>query len=93
MFETMKAKVVGAGVGLALLGSVVGGAALTGITAASAQTPPSNTPAVTQSAGPDKAETTTAAESVAEANEPQLPGGGHADANGVNVQNDFQGIQ
>ncbi len=93
MFETMKAKAIGAGVGLALIGSVVGGAALTGITGASAQTPPTNTPAVTQSVQPDTAETTTAAESVAEANEPQLPGGGHADANGVNVQNDFQGIQ
>lgn len=93
MFETMKAKAIGAGVGLALLGSVAGGAVLTGVTAAGAQTPPANTPAVTQSAQPDKAESTTAAESVAEANEPQLPGGGHADANGVDVQNDFQGIQ
>ncbi len=91
MFETMKAKVVGAGVGLALLGSVVGGAALTGITAVGAQTPPANMPAVTQSAPAEAPESATSA---TEANE-VLPAGAvaHADANGVDVQFDFQGIQ
>ncbi len=99
MFETMKAKVLGAGLGLALVGSAVGGVAMTGITSAGAQTPP-NTPVVTQSQTAEtpgtEAPGTEAPESAtdtAEANEPQLPGGGHADADGVDVQNDFQGVQ
>ncbi len=98
MFESMKAKVLGAGLGLALVGSAVGGVVTTGITAAGAQTP-SATP-VTQSQTAEtpgtEAPGTEAPESAtdtAEANEPQLPGGGHADADGVDVQNDFQGVQ
>ncbi len=91
MFETMKAKVLGAGLGLALVGSAVGGVAMTGLTAASAQTPPTNTPAITQPATtPEKPESAVEA---TEANEPQLPGGGHADAAGVDVQHDFQGVE
>lgn len=92
MFDTMKAKLVGAGVALTLLGTAAGGAALSGITAAGAQTPPANTPTVTEPAGTQPEAPETAAET-AEANEPQLPGGGHADADGIDVQHDFQGIQ
>lgn len=100
MFESTKAKLLGAGVGLMLIGSAAGGTALLGITSTAAQTPPA-TPAVTQNAPanqtPDTAETTNAPEGAkaetAEANEPQLPGGGHADADGVDVQHDFQGVE
>ena len=95
MFETMKAKVLGAGLGLALVGSAVGGVAMTGLTAASAQTPPTNTPAITQPATtPDTtAEQPESAVGAPEANEPQLPGGGNADAAGVDVQHDFHGVE
>ncbi len=88
MFETMKSKVLGAGLGLALVGSAVGGVAMTGLTSAGAQTPP-NTPSVTQSQQAEAPETA----DKPEANEPQLPGGGHADADGVDVQHDFQGVE
>ncbi len=88
MFDTVKSKVVGAGLGLALLGSAAGGVVMTGVTAAAAQVPPS-TPSVTQ---PTQAEAPETA-GTAEANEPQLPGGGHADADGVDVQHDFQGVE
>ncbi|MDE3094852.1 MAG: hypothetical protein KGK07_02490 [Chloroflexota bacterium] len=100
MFESTKAKLLGAGAGLMLIGSAAGGAALLGITSTAAQTP-TNTPVVTQNAPanqtPDTAETTNAPEGAkaetTEANEPQLPGGGHADADGVDVQHDFQGVE
>jgi len=39
----------------------------------------------------EAAETT--APEVAEPNEPALPGGGHADADGVNADTQFEGIQ
>ena len=91
MFETMKSKVLGAGLGLALVGSAVGCVAMTGLTAAGAQTPPANTPAVTQQA--EKPEANESAVETPEANEPQLPGGGHADAAGADVQHDFQGVE
>jgi len=95
MFETMKTKILGAGLGLALVGSAVGGVAMTGLTSAGAQTPPS-TPAVTQSESaevPGAPEAAESATDAAEANEPQLPDGGHADAAGVDVQHDFQGVE
>lgn len=95
MFETMKTKILGAGLGLALIGSAVGGVAMTGLTSAGAQTPPS-TPGVTQSQpadAPGAPEAPESATDAAEANEPQLPGGGHADAGGVDVQHDFQGVE
>ncbi len=94
MFETIKSKVLGAGLGLALVGSAVGGVAMTGLTSAGAQTPPS-TPSVTQSQPADApgADAPESATDTAEANEPQLPGGGHADADGVDVQHDFQGVE
>ena len=97
MFETMKSKLLGAGLGLALVGSAVGGVAMTGVTAAGAQTPPS-TPDVTQSQpaetpGAEAPEAPDSATDAAEANEPQLPGGGNADAPGVDVQHDFQGVE
>ncbi|TAK68403.1 MAG: hypothetical protein EPO22_02240 [Dehalococcoidia bacterium] len=91
MFETMKSKVLGAGLGLALISSAVGGVAMTGLTSVGAQTPPANTPAVTQQA--EKPEANESAGDAPEANEPQLPGGGHADADGVDVQHDFQGVE
>jgi hypothetical protein len=58
-----------------------------GSVTAYAETPPPATPAATEPAEP------TAAPEVAEANEPALPGGGHADADGTNVDNQFDGIQ
>jgi len=39
------------------------------------------------------AETTGATEAAAEANEPALPGGGHADAAGHNVDHQFEGVE
>ncbi len=91
MFETMKSKVLGAGLGLALVGSAVGGVAMTGLTSAGAQTPPTNTPAVTEPATtPEQPESAVEAP---EANDPQLPGGGNADAAGTDVQHDFQGVE
>ena len=50
-----------------------------------ADTTPPATPAA------EAAETTTP--ETAEANEPALPGGGHADADGTNVDNQFDGVQ
>ncbi len=91
MFDTMKSKVLGAGIGLALVGSAIGGIVTTGLTSAGAQTPPS-TPGVTQSQQADASETAEAPDT-AEANEPQLPGGGHADPDGVDVQHDFEGVE
>lgn len=88
MFNTMRSKVLGAGLGLAMAGTALGGVVLTGVTAASAQTPPT-TPSATQSQPAEAPETA----GTAEANEPQLPGGGHADADGVDVQHDFQGVE
>jgi hypothetical protein len=50
-----------------------------------ADTAPPATPAA-EAAEPTTPET-------AEANEPALPGGGHADADGTNVDNQFDGVQ
>jgi hypothetical protein len=50
-----------------------------------ADTTPPATPAA-EAAEPTTPET-------AEANEPALPGGGHADADGTNVDNQFDGVQ
>ena len=93
MFETMKAKILGAGLGLALAGSAVGGVAMTGLTSAGAQTPPS-TPGATQSqpAETPGAEAPEASES-AETADPNDPAGGHEDAPGTDVQHDFQGVE
>lgn len=89
MLDTMKAKVLGAGVGLALLGTAIGGVTLTGITAAGAQTP-----VATQSQAeetPDAPEANESAEQP-EANEQELPGG-HEDPDGGDVQHEFQGVE
>jgi hypothetical protein len=51
-----------------------------------ADTTPPATPAAAEAAE------TTASEQ-AEPNEPALPGGGHADADGTNVDNQFDGVQ
>ena len=98
MLKTMKGKILGAGVGLAIIGSGVGGIAMTGITSVGAQT---STPTATQSTpapngsdlpgAPDNAETT--ASDAAEPNDPQLPSGGHADPAGVDTQHEFTGIE
>jgi hypothetical protein len=56
-----------------------------GSMAAYADTTPPATPAA-EAAEPTTPET-------AEANEPALPGGGHADADGTNVDNQFDGVQ
>ncbi len=84
MFETMKSKMLGAGLGLALVGSALGGVVMTGMTSVGAQTPTS-TPATQsqQSATSDATDTS-------DANE---PGGGHEDAPGTDVQHDFEGVE
>ena len=89
MFDTMKAKVLSAGVGLALIGTAIGGATLTGITAAGAQTP-----VATQSQAAETPDTPGATEGAEqpEANEQELPGG-HEDPDGVDVQHEFQGVE
>jgi hypothetical protein len=51
-----------------------------------ADTTPPATPAAAEAAEPTTPE-------VAEPNEPALPGGGHADADGTNVDNQFDGVQ
>ena len=56
-------------------------------------TPPAATPPAPGAPAAEAAEPTTSASDVAEANEPALPGGGHADADGTNVDNQFEGIQ
>jgi hypothetical protein len=54
-----------------------------------ADTTPPAAPAAAEAA--DAAEPTTP--EAAEPNEPALPGGGHADADGTNVDNQFDGVQ
>lgn len=54
-------------------------------------TPPATAAAEAADATTEAAEATTP--ETAEANEPALPGGGHADANGANVDNQFDGVQ
>ncbi|MHB8377155.1 MAG: hypothetical protein ACYDEB_09410 [Dehalococcoidia bacterium] len=96
MFESMKAKLLGAGAGLMLVGSAAGGAALLGITSTAAQTPPAVTQNAPANQTPDTAETAKAPEgaNTAEANEVLPPGVvPHADADGVDVQHDFQGAE
>jgi hypothetical protein len=61
------------------------------------QTQPASEPAETADAaesatGAAESQTGTA-ESAAEANEPALPGGGHADAVGQNVDHQFEGVE
>lgn len=89
MLDTMKAKVLGAGVGLALLGTAIGGATLTGITSAGAQTPDTTQSQTAET--PDAPEADESAEQP-EANEQELPGG-HEDPDGVDVQHEFEGVE
>jgi hypothetical protein len=95
MLQTMRAKVLAAGAGLALLGSAVFGVAAVG----AQQTPPTTTPPAATAPADTTAEPTAenpAAESATEpveANDPALPGGGYADPAGVDAQHDFQGIE
>ena len=83
---------------LLLIGApiVMVGAGLTTMAASAATPTPSATPS--QAAEPagaaEAAEPTTAAEAAAEANEPALPGGGHADsATDANADHQFDGIE
>jgi hypothetical protein len=94
MFESMKVRLLALGAAGVILASALGG-----ISAIHAQSPtptPSNPAAVTQQQLPDEPEREAAAETSAsdkvEANE-NLPGGGHADQPGVDVQHEFQGIE
>jgi hypothetical protein len=83
---------------LLLIGAplVMVGAGLSTMAASAATPTPSATPS--QAAEPagaaEAAETTTAAEAAAEANEPALPGGGHADsATDANADHQFDGVE
>jgi hypothetical protein len=83
---------------LLLIGApiVMVGAGLTTMAASAATPTPSATPS--QAAEPagaaEAAEPTTAAEAAAEASEPALPGGGHADsATDANADHQFDGIE
>lgn len=58
-----------------------------------AQTPPTNTPTIVQSSGEQTEAPEDASQEAVEAGEPSLPGGGHADASGVDVQHEFDGIE
>jgi hypothetical protein len=93
MLQSLKSRLLALGTAAALVGGTLGGIGLV-----HAQTPqPSNTaPAVTQQQLPDEPEQEAAAETSGsdkvEANE-NLPGGGHADQPGVDVQHEFQGIE
>ena len=90
MFDSMKSKVLGAGLGLALVGSAIGG-----IAATSAQMPPSTQATQSQTVATPQTEAadTPGVAETPEANELLLPGGGHADAAGVDAQHDFQGVE
>lgn len=60
------------------------------------QTKPAAGPAETTNAAEaatGAADTTGTAETAAEANEPALPGGGHADPAGQNVDHQFEGVE
>jgi hypothetical protein len=83
---------------LLLIGAplVMVGAGLSTMAASAATPTPSATPS--QAAEPagaaEAAEPTTAAEAAAEANEPALPGGGHADsATDANADHQFDGVE
>jgi hypothetical protein len=55
-------------------------------------TPPAASPPAAPEA-PEAAEPASTTPELAEPNEPALPGGGHADADGTNVDNQFDGVQ
>jgi hypothetical protein len=93
MFQSMKARLLALGAAGAILVS-----GLVGIAATSAQatTPtPASPPAASQQVpdGPDREANEVPGGEEAEPNEPALPGGGHADQDGVDVEHDFQGIE
>jgi cytoskeletal protein RodZ len=93
MLQSMKARLLALGAAGAILAS-----SLVGIAAVNAQTAtptPTSPPAATQQApdAPDREASEAPGNETAEPNEPALPGGGHADQDGVDVQHDFQGIE
>ncbi len=91
MLGTLKTKLLAGAAALALLGAAVGGSA-----AVYAQTSqPTQPPAATQQVESQERAEASEVPGVEkqEANEPALPGGGHADQPGVDVQHDFQGIE
>jgi hypothetical protein len=99
MFRTMKVQLFVAGASLLLLGGAIGGAAITSAVTTGAQTPPTTqqaAPATTaeQQSGtadsPEPADNDTT--DPAEANEPQLPNGGHADPS-MNTDHEFDGVE
>ena len=91
MLELLKGKLMAATAGLALVGALAGGG-----TVAFAQThqPSQQTQATQQVHEQDGAEANEV-EGVEneEPNEPSLPGGGHADQPGADVQHEFEGIE
>jgi hypothetical protein len=91
MLERMKTKLLGVGVGLALIGATVGG----GIAVHAQTSPPATTsPSATATVnGPEQEGPETANVEKAEPNEPALPDGGHQDQAGVDVQHEFSGIE
>ena len=91
MFQTMKARLLALGATGAIL---VSGLGIAGVNAQSTPTPASP-PAASQQIpnGSDREANEVPGGEEAEPNEPALPGGGHADQEGVDVQHDFEGIE
>lgn len=80
---------------LVLLGipALVAGGALSVVAVAAATPAPTAAVQAEKPEAAEAAETTNAAEAAAEANEPTLPGGGHADAEGADVDHQFEGVE
>lgn len=74
---------------------LAGGVTTMAAAATPTTTPPAQTQPSTEPSGSaaEAAEPATAAEAAAEANEPALPGGGHADAAGQNADHQFDGVE
>lgn len=89
MFETLKAKLLTAIAGIALVGAAVSGGAI--VHAQSNSTQP---PAAIQQAGPGEGDEAPEAAGVeSPEDDAGLPGGGHADQEGVDVQHEFEGVE
>jgi cytoskeletal protein RodZ len=93
VLQSMKARLLALAAAGAILVS-----GLVGIAAVNAQTTtptPTSPPAATQQVpdGSDQEASEAPGSETVEPNEPALPGGGHADQDGVDVQHDFQGIE
>ncbi len=98
MFRNMKAKVMAIGAGLALMGGVIGGAAIMSATTTGAQTPATTSQQQTATGAKDQPETgaaeapETGTAGKSESAEPALAGGGHQDTV-ANADHQFEGVE